>query len=116
MPPANLSPQIARMREVNTTHGHARRGERSRTYVSWFSMVQRCEDPRNKFYADYGGRGIAVCARWRRSFAAFLRDMGARPADKTLDRKDNDGDYRPGNCRWATRHEQRVNQRNRRAA
>jgi hypothetical protein len=73
-------------------------------------MKQRCYYAKHKFYPRYGGRGITVCKRWRDSFEAFLKDMGIRPSGKTLDRKDNDGNYNPRNCRWATRKQQRTNQ------
>jgi hypothetical protein len=93
-------------------HGHASHANRSPEYVCWMGIVQRCANPRNKAYARYGGRGIAVCERWRNSFAAFLADMGTRPSPThSIDRKDNDGNYEPGNCRWATPREQRLNQR-----
>lgn len=97
---------------TRTTHGHgsARAGTRSATYISWSSMIQRTTNPRNPAWPDYGGRGITVCDRWR-SFEAFLEDMGERPAGLTLDRIDVNGDYEPGNCRWATWTEQRLNQR-----
>jgi hypothetical protein len=72
------------------------------------SMTWRCEDPLKK---NYHGRGIAVCDRWRNSFTNFLADMGPRPAGRSLDRINNDGNYEPGNCRWATNHEQRANSR-----
>ena len=74
-------------------------------------MLYRCYNPKIKGYENYGGRGIRVCARWRESYAAFLADMGRRPADKqTIDRyPDNDGNYEPGNCRWATWQEQHAN-------
>ena len=76
-------------------------------------MLDRCYNPRNKRYTDYGGRGIKVCDRWRRSFAAFISDMGFRPTSKhSLDRyPNNDGNYELANCRWATPQEQNDNQR-----
>jgi hypothetical protein len=74
-------------------------------------MVQRCSNPKNKAYKDYGGRGIKVCDRWR-EFAKFFEDMGEKPDDMTLDRKDNGRDYEPDNCRWASTGEQNSNKRN----
>ncbi len=97
------------------THGHTvgrRKVGVSPTYRTWLAMRRRCEDPKHPHFAEYGGRGIAVCSRWREDFAAFLADMGERPAGKTLDRIEGVKGYGPGNCRWATRKVQQSNRRN----
>ncbi len=80
-------------------------------YYSWLNMLTRCYNPNSRDYPRYGGRGIAVCERWRRSFAAFAADMGPRPDGYTLERKDNTKGYEPGNCVWATRQAQSRNRR-----
>jgi hypothetical protein len=93
-------------------HGHSRVGKVSSEYSIWVSMKQRCENPNNKNYASYGGRGITVCDRWN-SFENFASDMGSRPSTKhSVDRIDNDGPYSPWNCRWATSKTQGANMRN----
>lgn len=105
----------AALRLARHNHSRARAGRRpSPTYKTWRSMVERCTDQKAVGFRLYGGRGITVCARWlgEHGFENFLADMGERPAGKTLDRFPNrDGDYEPGNCRWATAKEQARNTR-----
>ena len=93
-------------------HGHARTGQHSPTYYTYNSMIRRCLYPGSSAsYPRYGGAGIRICDRWQESFENFLADMGERPLGKTIDRIDPAGNYEPGNCRWATASEQRLNQR-----
>lgn len=93
-------------------HGAARRGAMTPEYAIWQGMIQRCINPKVRYYAIYGGRGITVCPEWRKSFSQFISDMGSRPSpEHSIDRIDNNGNYEFSNCRWATEAEQHRNQR-----
>ncbi len=99
-------------RDVNTTHGLRKDGKYDSEYRIWAGMKDRCYNYNNPQYKDYGGRGISVCDRWRYNFENFITDMCMKPTVKhTLDRIDNDGNYEPSNCRWATRKEQNSHTR-----
>jgi len=103
-----------RASQAKTTHGGCGTSE----YRTWRGIINRCTDPNQPRFKDYGGRGIRVCDRWRHSFENFLADVGPRPEGSrngraifSLDRIDNDGDYEPGNCRWTTNTVQTRNAR-----
>lgn len=107
----NPAATAASNRLRKTRHGHAPQSGCSRTYYAYQSMKQRCYNAAKAPYPYYGGRGIEVCARWLESFDNFLADMGEAPTGRSLDRINNDGDYEPGNCRWATPYQQTHNRR-----
>lgn len=99
----------------NGTHGEGLYGKRTVEYQAWRAMIARCENPKRREWKNYGGRGIAVCEEWRYDYPAFLAHVGRRPsADLSIDRwPDPDGNYEPGNVRWATRSQQARNHRKR---
>lgn len=97
---------IKQLREMNVTHDATNTPE----YHTWRSMQDRCRNPNSHAWKWYGGRGITICERWRK-FENFLADMGERPPGLTLDRINYNGNYEPGNCRWATWAVQGANKR-----
>jgi hypothetical protein len=104
----------SRMSADRTKHGHNKRvngkSKQSKTYQCWRNMLNRCRNPNIPAWKNYGGRGIVVCERWLK-FENFLADMGERPDGMQIERGDNDGNYEPGNCLWATPKQQIRNRR-----
>ncbi len=104
----------ARTGRKTATHGEKSNATVSKEYRAWVGMIGRCENPNHPKFSSYGARGIRVSPKWRNSFSNFLKDMGRKPhSSLSLDRENNDGNYEPGNCRWATSKQQANNRRKR---
>lgn len=106
--------QVEMAKKSNTKHGYRTRGRYNSEYFTWNGLRQRCNNPNTPKYKFYGGRGISVCERWENSFENFIEDMGEKPLPKKLysiERVDNEGNYEPSNCIWATYKQQNNNRR-----
>lgn len=99
---------VAKRAPRKAVHGHCINNTTTRTYNSWDGLMKRCYDKKQDNFYNYGGRGITVCERWH-DFKNFLEDMGERPLNTSIDRKDRNGNYEPSNCRWGTQEEQYSN-------
>ena len=104
--------RMERIRETNTRHGMS--GRKNKEYKTWIDMNNRCANPNNHSYRDYGKRGITVCPEWRESFVNFYRDMGNCPEGYSIERINNSLGYSKDNCKWATKLEQSNNTRSNR--